>query len=345
MAGKAASIESIQWLRGFAALAVVAFHAASRFNLGFEIGAAGVDVFFVISGFIMQYTTASDITPATFLHRRAARVIPFYWLVTGGTAAAATIVPAMFPNLKLSLGHLVLSLLFIPHIAPDGSPFPVVAPGWTLNLEIFFYACFAASMLLRRPARIPALAAAFGALVVFRWLFPPTHIVLVELTSPLLLEFIAGVLLGRAWLAGALPRLGTGAALVPVGIAGFTLVASSGLDAFGPRRFLWCGVPAFLVVLGTVTIEARHGLRSLPSLRVLGDASYSLYLLHPNVIGAAMKVTRGVPIAARLAVCIAASVAVALLSAKFVERPLSAAFRRWPPWARRGLAAHKRTSM
>jgi exopolysaccharide production protein ExoZ len=339
---KSASIESIQWLRGFAALAVVVFHAASRFDVGFQIGSAGVDVFFVISGFIMQYTTASDaVTPGTFLHRRIARVVPFYWLVTCGTAGAAMVVPSLFPHLKVTLGHVILSLLFISHQAPDGSPFPVIAPGWTLNLEMFFYACFAASMLLARRARAPMLSLAFGGLVLAGALGHPGSLFLKDVTNPLLIEFIAGVWLGRAWLRGALPGLRTGAALVAAGLSGFVLLGASDLDPFGPGRFLLCGVPALLVVSGAVTVEARGGLRTWRPLRRLGDASYSLYLLHPSVIGATLKLTRGLPVAANIVVCVATSVAVALVSEAVLERPLMGVFRRWPLPARAERAARR----
>ncbi|HEX2801677.1 MAG TPA: acyltransferase, partial [Phenylobacterium sp.] len=83
-------VRSIQALRGLAALAVLVFHAADRAGGTFGVGASGVDVFFVISGFIMWVVTCRETpTPARFLARRAERIAPLYWLVTLGTAAVA----------------------------------------------------------------------------------------------------------------------------------------------------------------------------------------------------------------------------------------------------------------
>jgi exopolysaccharide production protein ExoZ len=106
---------SIQYLRGLAALMVVAFHTApGPFAL---IGAAGVGIFFVISGFIMWALTSSRQTTASvFLQRRIIRIVPLYWLFTLLLAGAGAIVPAAFSHLQLTTDHLLLSLAFIPHV-------------------------------------------------------------------------------------------------------------------------------------------------------------------------------------------------------------------------------------
>src|SRR5450432_1983294 len=117
---------SIQYLRGAAALAVVIFHALQWRSGGFEVGRAGVDVFFVISGVIMWWVTADGpVGPWAFLWRRLTRVAPLYWLMTLAVAAGALVSPAFLPEVLLGSRHLALSLAFIPHFDPYGRPFPL----------------------------------------------------------------------------------------------------------------------------------------------------------------------------------------------------------------------------
>src|SRR5271166_3045280 len=138
---------SIQTLRALAALAVVAYHALQWDRGGFDVGRAGVDVFFVISGFIMWRVTAGrDVPPRAFLWRRFTRVAPLYWLATLGVLAVALVWPAFLPEVRPGWRHLVLSLAFIPHLDPRGLPFPTLPPGWTLDYEAVFYAIFAAAL-------------------------------------------------------------------------------------------------------------------------------------------------------------------------------------------------------
>src|ERR1700722_8663891 len=192
---------SIQYLRAAAAIAVLIFHAAQRGGTSFGAGAAGGDVFFVISGFIMWVISARA-TPASFLTRRAARIIPLYWLVTLVIAAAAITMPSAFPNLQPTLDHVVKSMLFYPHADPSGIVAPLIVPGWTLDYEVFFYLVFAMSLLVAARSRALVLTAALGLLVLAGQLIRPANPALATYTHPLLLEFLSGVLLGKAWAEG-----------------------------------------------------------------------------------------------------------------------------------------------
>jgi hypothetical protein len=153
-------LQSIRTLRGLAALLVVGFHAAEKAGLSFKVGAIGVDLFFVISGFIIWVVTAQrPATPGTFLLNRAIRVVPLYWTITLLVAGLALLVPSLLASRVLDPARLLASLLFIPHLDAAGMPWPLLAPGWTLNHEAFFYLVFAAGLLLPRPARALALTA------------------------------------------------------------------------------------------------------------------------------------------------------------------------------------------
>src|SRR5690606_15242718 len=98
------TLYGIQYLRAFAALAVVVFHAAERTGLHFAIGAAGVDVFFVVSGFIMMaISDRRPMQPVAFLRDRLLRIAPSYWIVTSIMIIGAA--AGLFPNLKLDIAH------------------------------------------------------------------------------------------------------------------------------------------------------------------------------------------------------------------------------------------------
>src|SRR5689334_16532037 len=146
---------SIQWLRGIAALMVVAFHTntlalhpSARMDF-LAIGETGVDLFFVISGFIMTITTVDKRAPGEFLRRRIIRVVPLYWMITLSYAALAVMAPTLFRSASPDFLHTLGSLAFVPQFHPlfPSAIWPVVIPGWSLNYEMFFYGIFALALL------------------------------------------------------------------------------------------------------------------------------------------------------------------------------------------------------
>src|SRR6185295_7452774 len=117
---------SLHTLRVIAALGVVYFHTTSVAGLGldWDIGSRGVDVFFVISGFIIAYIGTSK--PEQFFRRRLIRVVPFYWAATLFVFAAVTVAPQMFHTTTASVTHLISSMLFVPHAASNGEMQPTL---------------------------------------------------------------------------------------------------------------------------------------------------------------------------------------------------------------------------
>jgi exopolysaccharide production protein ExoZ len=317
---------SIQYLRGLAALAVVLFHAFQWTGAGFDIGAAGVDVFFVISGFVMWITTQGrPAAPGGFLWRRFVRVAPAYWIATLALALLAALWPRLLPQVRLQPSHLALSLLFIPHLDPDGLPFPLLPPGWTLVYEAVFYLVFAASLAAPIRARFGLVIGGLTALALLGFVLHPLY----ELfANPSLLEFAAGVWLGKAYAERRLPGRGIGWLLLAAGLGAFVALRLLGLHSDMWRNLIW-GVPALAIVAGAVTLEANGGVRSSPPLKQLGDASYSIYLAHWVVIallGMPMDTDNGwvfVPTA------VAASVAVGLVLRQVLEKPLIAWLGSW----------------
>lgn len=267
------TIRSIQLLRAAAATLVVLFHLGLAGK-----GYTGVDLFFVISGFIMGTVGDRD-RPGAFLMRRILRIAPLYWAVTLALCALS-LVPGLMRNFDFTAGELAKSLLFIPYMGRQGEIWPLVIPGWTLNFEIFFYALFAVGLAIGRPRATTILL--LLVLVALGLAWPGSDARYRVYTSPLLLEFAAGLAIahgGRrlpSWLG--LPLFGAGVLLfaamlfMPFGIAE------------GFERLLFAGLPAVLVVGGAVAMERAGQWRSLAPLEYVGDISYSLYLTHGLVL-------------------------------------------------------------
>jgi exopolysaccharide production protein ExoZ len=313
---------SIQYLRAAAALAVAVYHA-SQWRPGhlIDIGRAGVDVFFVISGVIMWKVTAdTERRPRAFVWRRVTRVAPLYWLITLVLTAVALVWPDFLDNVHPAAGHVLLSLAFIPHMDPKGLPFPLYGPGWSLNYEAFFYLLFAAALLAprARQARLVCGGLAFT-VVIGLLLGDPVY----QLgANPMLLQFAAGVAIARLEESGALPGRAGGWVLIGAGFAGFAASVLPGLFSELWRPFVW-GVPAALIVAGALAVEKAGAARPVPALLVLGEASYALYLTHEpaqalvgHAIGAANP-WLFYPLA------LAATLAAGLACHIWIERPLT----------------------
>src|SRR5215831_12084637 len=173
-------IRSIQVLRAVAALMVFGGHLGAEIGQnsivavpGWSgIGAAGVDLFFVISGFIMVYVSRDLFgrpeAPLQFLQRRLIRIVPLYWLVSGVLLAHALLRydAAALAAADLSPAHISASFLFIPWPRPSGDIEPLLRPGWTLNYEMMFYLIFAASISLPRRQAVSVTAAALVAIMI-----------------------------------------------------------------------------------------------------------------------------------------------------------------------------------
>ena len=309
---------SIQYFRGLAALAVVAMHTGWTRS---GMGAAGVDVFFVISGFVMVMVSSREQAPWVFLRARAMRVVPLYWLVTLATVGITGLA---------DMPRIFSSLAFWPHAGYlDGRDFPVVIQGWTLDYEMFFYAAFAASLLLAVQWRLPALTGALLTLVALGRLLPPGGVVATTYTGPLLVEFLAGAWLCRAWQAGRLPSGHGSMALLA---AGFLLLgAQFSIGPSGAWRCLTWGIPALMIVAGALGVETAGRLPLVPGLLELGNVSYALYLTHPLVQQALSATLQPLPILVALPAMLVACLGVGLVVHHGIEAPLGTLLRRPRP--------------
>jgi exopolysaccharide production protein ExoZ len=298
---------SIQYLRAAAALAVVLFHAQH----GIIIGQAGVDVFFVISGFVMWTVTAKPIGPGEFLMHRLVRIVPLYWI--------ATVLMAV--HQQASFADTIRSLLFWPYRNATGDVWPVLVQGWTLNFEMFFYMVFAASLLIPRKFRLISLTAVLGVLAAAGLIYGQRPAIFWTWANPLHLEFLAGAWISEAWLRGGVLSRRTGVAMLLVSLAGFAISAFGTTPEVG--RFIEWGLPAVLLVAAAVSIESSRGVPAIGPLKLLGDASYSIYLFFPFVLVTTQKLVAGAPplIVVTVTVTTCACLGVAVFT--IIEKPLT----------------------
>jgi peptidoglycan/LPS O-acetylase OafA/YrhL len=285
MSRQPASFITIQYLRGLAALLVVWLHATTMTvfaDKGFwHFGRAGVDIFFVISGFIMWTATANaPRSPTAFWRLRILRVVPLYWFFTLVFVAALLIDrTAVFNARSIDMVFLIRSLFFVPTVDPSiGTTTPMLAPGWTLNFEMFFYFVFGASLLLSN-LRLRA-AAVLG---IFIGLNIAGHVVRIDspiwsfYTNPMLLEFCLGLLIALN-----VQRI----ASMPTWLGALFILLAGGLFVINSIRSpdgadIFSGFGAGLIVTGCLAFERFASRRALPIAKFLGDASYSIYLAHP----------------------------------------------------------------
>ncbi|TYD08286.1 acyltransferase [Enterobacter sp. Z1] len=277
-------LRSIQYLRAIAALMVVLHHtvrattvfdpflpdyvhSAIKHNFSF-----GVDIFFVISGFVIYLSYLKKPKSAyNFAMDRIARIAPAYWVYSAIFAVVLIYFPWSHPASAFEPVHFIKSLAFIPSQNP--SPFGGIAPtltvGWTLNFEMFFYACFFVAILIKREEIV--LLTSFMMMISF--FLPYSAGINTFYSSPRVFEFILGMLLASYYLKSneriSIPIYVS----APLFIAAFLAAVSSKADDF----YVW--IPAAFTIVA-ISVSAEKHMPELKPLLAVGDGSYSLYLSH-----------------------------------------------------------------
>jgi peptidoglycan/LPS O-acetylase OafA/YrhL len=304
-------MEWVQVLRGFAASMVVFLHLgiweAKAFGTNLatpqflSYGDAGVDVFFVISGFIMVFITPRELVGLSdwlaFLYRRFTRIFPPYWIISGVLVLVWFHKPDMFNGYYHNQVDLVRSFFLLPQ-----SFTPLVTVGWSLIHEVYFYVVLSLLFFWGDLGRIRWLAIWSATILLANLLglaavtreYPALQLVL----SPFSLEFQMGMLVAFSyrkittlrlppWLFIALALAG----IVGIYFAGYCL-PSIGVYPNNNSLFrIGCqGLAAFVVVLSIVQLDAATSIQAPAAAVLLGDASYALYLTHVPIISAAYKI-------------------------------------------------------
>lgn len=341
-AGLGRRLEGLQAMRGVAVLLVLLYHlAVIEQKYGGRrllpdlagVGAAGVDLFFVISGFVMASIMRGGFlglpAAARFFGRRAARIYPLYWFYTAIVLLVAALRPGWVNASQGGKFEILPSILLLPM---DG--LPVLMVGWTLIHEMYFYAVMTLFLWLLPERRFGAALLAWGSAVAAGAVFlgPDAWLWLRVWTNPLTLEFIAGALLGvyfsrtRPGFGGAGWGMAAAGAALLAGYAVFIRYTGRLLPESGERAWLF-GAPMAALIFFMMARERQARIRPPRWLVAIGDASYSIYLTHVLVLSAmgrvwAMFRSDGVlPNAAALAILAVGTVAAGRASYVWLEKP------------------------
>ena len=278
-------LNNLQALRAFAALNVVLFHLiGTSASYGFGVdhlkifegwGSNGVDIFFVLSGFIMVYIQKDKtLSPATFFIDRLTRIAPLYYLLTGLFLVLSYIFPFIFrgdiSNIQI---HSLTSIFFISQAFLG--KMPVLFDGWTLEYEMLFYLSITVGLFFRNKN----LTYLFVMLVI-------SFLVILNLIQTVAFEFLLGIFLGNLYLKIDSNKKIQFISLV-IGLIWFlsTLILFRLDGEIFTQRVIMYGLPSFLIIYGLIGVnQIQQGIFTK-----LGDASYSIYLIQVFSIPAFYK--------------------------------------------------------
>jgi exopolysaccharide production protein ExoZ len=289
-------INSIQFLRGFAALAVVIHHTGGYVKRYFEpnllfadkfsIGFAGVDLFFVISGFIIHFTSKKYLDNPSklkeYLQKRFIRVYPIYWIITTILFFSSWLIVLLLNKNIFSIGYPNTFLAYIQTYTLFPLHFAINPVTWTLSYEIFFYLCFALLIISKRLWIIPALILAISFYNIFISV-PETIEVKLNyfnfIFSGYNFEFMLGFLIYQFYKKIKLSSIIS----VILLISAISIIVLFGYeigDYDSYKRVLTFGLPSGLILLAFLNLEQNKAISFPKFTIVLGDTSYALYLIH-----------------------------------------------------------------
>lgn len=315
-------VNSIQYLRAAAALLVVYCHSIDtqiNFGISFQqnffflqnFGAIGVDIFFIISGFIISLVSSNYFgakSTGKFLAKRFLRINPSYYLVS---ALALSLRYISKSNLEFPSAEVIKTITILP-IVDTGVVFwkPILYVGWTLAFEWLFYIIFSILILVSAKNKDIILIGIFILFSLVGVLFPIKSIQYIFVTNPIALEFCIGVLLAFIYktlepsksLAKASFILG----LVSLGLLifigyGNVSEATSTLNGENSwsRLLIW-GMPSAALIFGLIFLEKHHVLKfENKTILLIGDASFAIYLIHPICFSLCAYILKKVPMIVR----------------------------------------------
>lgn len=258
---------SVQALRFLAAMAVAQFHCWPLPST-IQLGAAGVDVFFVISGLVIGLTKPNE-SAYLFLIKRLIRIFPLYWIGTAITVA--------FPYYEWGAetlpdwNSLWTSFFLFPNTTADWHPIYFAA--WTLVFELFFYISYSIVLFLTKGR--------FTKIICIALLLVVANTSLLGGYTGLLIEFCYGLVASK--LVTRKLFMPPAASVFCIGLALLAFACFYGTIVWPalPRQIVW-GIPSFFVVYGALSFENAPLFRNL-FLRAGGEASYAIYLVHVTI--------------------------------------------------------------
>ena len=289
--GKPLQFNTIQVFRLIAALMVIichsSFYASERLAKGAYIygqGANGVELFFVISGFVMVISSENLINARDgwkiFAIKRVIRIVPIYWLITTFKLLLLLKTSGMILHSQLNFWLALKSYLFIPALNMDGEYRPLYGVGWTLNMEMFFYLLFTIALAFKfKP--ISFLASFFIPLTILSYFKQPGWPDVAFYADPIVLDFLYGMIAAKLILKGYKIPLGIAVTLVVIGLFYLFIPVDLVFPGYHVNQISF-GLAAFLIIYSGASVDGT-GMRFSRWPVYLGTGSYSLYLIHPSV--------------------------------------------------------------
>lgn len=349
-------LKSIQFLRAIAVLLVVYAHSmdiAGQYKPSQQqhfyhldgFGCIGVDLFFVISGFIITYVAASfkGVTQGFhFLVKRITRINPTYYIASLLYLGNLMLTIKTYPiHLNKIWSSLVDTILIIPTSGEIQSFSPLLVVGWTLSFEWLFYTLFLLAILFNIKSKTLILTGLTIVLFAFGRIYKPGDLRLQFITNPILLEFVSGMIICNAYTFWKKPFPTIGATCIFfLGITSYCLLIGLGFGniwnykgtitgAFSLNKFLLWGIPSSCIVAGCVFLEKSNTLTKIFNNKLgllIGNASYSIYLTHVTFFRS-LKVLYnkiGLPISPDILIWIQLIIAIAVGIGfyKLIEKPL-----------------------
>lgn len=318
------TLYSVQLLRFFAAALVVLSHVRTEYGL-VRFGDVGVDIFFVISGFIIYYVTKR--ASPHFFTKRLIRIVPLYWIGTLVLAAVALLAPSVLNNVEFDATRILASLFFIPYWTAETHFHPLLLLGWTLNYEILFYFVFYVAMRISHRFRFVICSGLLIALSVSHGIAEPKSAYFFWSDS-YIIEFIYGMSIGlMVERTNFLRKADTPLTIAGIGLAlyVFLLYPTTALFPSEAPRFITIGLASLFAVL--LVLSSESAIRRLPkrvtsSVVLLGDLSFASYIFHIYVMGVTKRLI-GLNLSIYLysALVLVGTSLVAAVIFFFIERP------------------------
>ncbi len=276
-------LENIQFLRFIAAFSVMMVHLPS---VGFGIW--GVDIFFVISGFVMMYITEKENN--LFFLKRLIRVVPLYWIATSVIFLIALIKPDYLISTTANFEYLLKSLFFIPFNKNELGHFPILSLGWTLNYEIIFYALFSLSLIFFKDKKVLFVSSMIILFIIINNFLSGKNFIFWVYSNLIFLEFIFGMVVYKIWYRYFNKfKINLRNKIILIMIAliltfylnshGFEVLFLADLESSRIIRF---GIPSFFLIF--IFLFFLSDIKFPKIFIILGDASYCIYLIHPFLI-------------------------------------------------------------
>ena len=337
MEAKKLNFDLIQALRFLAAFMVICCHSTlytkeRLVSSGeiFNLGANGVPLFFVISGFVMVISSRKLINDKDgwkkYAVKRIIRIVPLYWLITTFKLAVMILSTGLILHSEIDFTNILKSYFFIPCINIDGETRPILGVGWTLNFEMFFYLLFTIALLVRINTIIFSGIIMIALAVLSFFKTPAWPLVLNFYADPIVINFLFGMI--AAVLITKKIKVQK-----PISI---TLIFLGLLFLFSPLQYyfkfnqsntsLANALASFLIVYFSAQLEKESLVYTPKIILFFGMASYSLYLIHPVIIPLSPVILKKMGVINSLlseSLCVIFALVAGTISYYYFEKPIT----------------------